>query len=148
MKRYLLLAAMLVGSVSISHAVTKPVDQSGKPVESVDLVGVDSTRITISTGTNAVLAENEAGLLYGVVTSSCAVTNYVVLRDSATANTSSTPLWTAWCEDTGADEDGTIIHKLPAPIKFSNGLSANMNAALTGAGEVLILTRPRGSGAD
>lgn len=140
--------SLLVLVSASSFAVTKPVDQQGHPIESIDLVGADSTRLTISTGTSAVLAENEPGLVYGVVASSCAVSNYVVLRDSATANTTSTPLLTVWCEDSGADEDGSLFFKLPVPIKFANGLSINMNAALTGAGEVVVITRPRGSGAD
>jgi hypothetical protein len=144
MKKLLIAVIATLSLSAVAFAATRaPRDISGNQLSSLDYLGADGCRFTSASSTNATLCENEAGMVYGVVVSSCAVSNYVVLRDSATANTSSTPMLTVWCEDSGADEDGTMIHKLPVPLKFGNGLSANMSSALTGVGEVVVITRPR-----
>ena len=143
MKKLLLAVVAVLMSGPAFASVSAPKDSQGDTLPTIDFVGADTCRLSSASTTAASLCVSGAGMVYGVVASSCAITNYVVMRDSATANTSSTPLATNVCEDSGADEDGTLLFKYPAPLKFSNGLSANMNATLTGAGEVIILYRKR-----
>jgi hypothetical protein len=133
-------------AVSLSEAaVNAPRDTRGESLHTIDFVGAIPCNVDISTGTNAVRCGSaERGVVFGVIASSLAAGNYVVLRDSNTANTSSTVSTTIFADDPGADEGGdiTMIHKFPVPIRFLNGISVNASAAPTGAGRWTILYRP------
>lgn len=120
-------ASLLAMGLSISAfaADRVPVDTKGDATNPA-YAGSGSCLITASTGTNAVLCASGAGIVLGVYGSSVATTDQLVMRDSATANTSSTPLLIV---------DLTALSK-PAQMfpRFKNGLSVNAAVAPTAAG--------------
>lgn len=105
--------------------VKSPVDQKGG-IALPNYAGASSCEITSSTGTNAVLCDTGEGIILGVYGSSVAATDPLVMRDSATANTSSARLLTV---------DLTTLSK-PAQMfpRYKNGLSVNAMVAPTAAG--------------
>jgi hypothetical protein len=143
MKKSLIAFAVLLGLSASSYAVNAPKDSTGAQLPTIDWIGASTCRLTSADTTSGKLCTTGSGQVYGVVVSSCANTNYVVMRDSATANTSSTPIVTNWCFDSGATAAGSIMFKYPVPMQFTNGLSANVNSTLTGVGEIVILYRAR-----
>lgn len=84
---------------------------------------------TVYNSASAALAFSGAGVVYGIVMSTGAVTNYVILRDSATANTSSTPALTPLLF-TASNQ----VIEFPKPLRIYNGLSINLGAAETYTG--------------
>jgi hypothetical protein len=126
MKKFLLLALVLsVGSVA-NASIRTAKDDLGHTIQNVNLVGADTCLVVTTT---PVLCTSGAGFVYGVIASSVATTDYLVIRDSATANTSSTMLVpSVWGVVAGT------VQTFPAPAKFTNGLSININNASTGVG--------------
>ena len=76
---------------------------------------------TVIASATPVLVATGAGQVYAVILSSGA--NYAVLRDSATANASSTPLIPQL-----ALTSSPQVFKFDPPIRFNNGLSLNLGA--------------------
>jgi hypothetical protein len=137
MKKFLLTVFAVLGLTAVASAsVAAPKDSNGQTLPTMDFVGADTCRVTASDSTNGKLCFTGKGFVYGVSVSSDAATNYALFRDSATANTSSTVSMVIWNDTTEADEGGTLttVIALPAPAKFTNGLSVNLNAALPGTG--------------
>ena len=81
--------------------------------------GTSSCMITSSTGTAAVLCYSGPGVILQVIASSVTTTDYLTLRDSATANTSSTEL--SRIQNSGLP--GIYVYP-----RFKNGLSVNASA--------------------
>jgi hypothetical protein len=134
MKKFLLAVFAVLGLTTVSMAgVSAPKDQSGETLPTMDFVGADTCRLTSADTTSGKLCFSGKGQVYGVSVSSDAATNFMVLRDSATANTSSTPSLILWNTSGGAN---TQLQVLPAPAKFSNGLSANVAATIPAAGSL------------
>lgn len=79
----------------------------------------------VNASATAVLACPGVGVVYSVVVGTGAVTDFVVLRDSNTANTSSTPTITV-APRTATETQVTF----DPPIIFTNGISVNAPAAL------------------
>lgn len=132
MKKYLLLALFTLALTSVEASVRTPVDTRGFTVPTVDWVGAIPCGVDSSTGTNSVLCGSGAGIVYGVIASSLAATDFITFRDSATANASSIALHSVFATGTGANASGastTQLIKLPRPIKFSNGISVTASAA-------------------
>jgi hypothetical protein len=136
-KKYLLAVFAVLGLTTVSMAgVAAPKDSNGQTLPTMDFVGADTCRVTAADSTNGKLCFTGKGFVYGVTVSSDSATNYALFRDSATANTSSTVSLVIWNDTPEADEGGTMTTavSLPAPAKFTNGLSVNLNTALGGTG--------------
>lgn len=132
--------ALLLGFAMVGPAfgaMDLPVDQSGNPIGFDKLAGADSCVIDASTGTSAVLCATGKGVVLAVIGSSVAVTDQLVFRDSATANTTSAKLMVL--------SQGTAVAKIDGPFaRFSNGLSVNATVAPVAAtGNWTILYRKR-----
>lgn len=122
MKKSYIAALLAVGlSISAFAADIVPQNQQGVQTEP-RYAGSKTCLITVSTGTNPVLCATGAGIILQVIESSPSVANYLALRDSATANVTSSSLTVL----TGSALSGTFIYP-----RFNNGLSANVIAALT-----------------
>jgi hypothetical protein len=78
---------------------------------------------TINFSASASLLCKGPGVVYSILTSTGAVTDYVVLRDSATANTSSTVA-------VSFSPSATLTQNitLDPPLQFKNGISVNAPA--------------------
>lgn len=133
-------------ALSAVHAtVNAPTDRQGRALSTIDFVGAIPCRIDSSTATNAVLCGSAGrNIVYGVIVTSVAATNFLVFRDSATANTSS-GISVSLLAETGSEDEGaatTLIHEFPVPIRFLNGISVNNTGTLVGEGSWTILYRP------
>ena len=142
---FLFVSALM--ALSTAHAaVGAPRDTKGNSLNTIDFVGAIPCTIDSSTSTRAVLCGSaERAIVYGIIFSSSASTNFVVLRDTNTANSSSAAAAFIYNDDNGADESGeaTLMQRFPVPMRFTNGISANVNAAMSGTGSaVTILYRP------
>lgn len=102
---------LVIGTVSLSHAAAAV--RGGKPYKSINF------------SATAVIACKGPAVLYSVVSSTGATSDYVVFRDSATANTSSTPVVRVGLATTGV----TNVTFDP-PIQFVNGISVNAPAGV------------------
>jgi hypothetical protein len=138
--------AALFVSGSAFAGVKAPKDANGSTLPTIDFVGAETCRLTSADSTNGKSCSATPAVVYGVLVSSDSATNYMVFRDSATANTSSTVKFVLWNDDQNADEDvtKTLIHRFPVPVKFSNGISANVNAAISAGtqSDWIVIYRP------
>jgi hypothetical protein len=105
--------------------------------------------ITAATGTAAVLCGTaQRGEVFGVIISSTPNLTqgiYVVLRDSNTANTTSSSFTEVGVQPNGTTQvlpGSTIVQTFPRPIQYTNGLSANMTATPQNNEVWTILYRP------
>lgn len=106
-----------------------PADSNGSIPGDVSLVGVD---VIDSTGTQ-VYGTTTPVVLYGVCTSSIAVTAYATLRDSDTLNSSSDIKMQVYPSGlTVAGNVQTLCTTFPAPVIFRNGMSISLSAAAGG----------------
>jgi hypothetical protein len=125
MKQLYLAAFLAVGlSISALAVQTTPLNTKGESLDST-YAGVKTCEITSSTGTAALLCATGSGIVIDVYASSVAVTDTIVFRDSATANTSSTVLL--------AITQANIAARHIYP-RFNNGLSVNALVSPTAAG--------------
>lgn len=134
MKKLLLLVSLLFGmSLKTWAAVGAPRDSIGFPLDTIDWVGAIPCNIGTSTGTNSVLCGSGRIVVYGVIASSVPTTDFLVMRDTATANQTSSTATIVFANGTGASATGvaTQTFKFPVPMKFSNGLSINAIPAPT-----------------
>lgn len=123
MKRWLTASILTLGlSISVYAVQTVPENTNGSELEP-KYSGVSTCEITSSTGTSALLCTSGAGIILEVYGSSVAVTDTLVFRDSATANTSSTVLLAI--DKTSVDAKSRIYPR------FKNGLSVNALVAPT-----------------
>lgn len=149
MKKIFWLFVLALALPSFVHAaVNAPRDAKGKVLSTVDWVGAIPCGIDSSTGTNVVLCGGTGrNAVYGVIISSIPSTDYLVFRDSATANTSSSIAATVIANGSDANATGastTLFFKFPVPLKFTNGISVNASAAPASStrGRWTILYRP------
>jgi hypothetical protein len=119
-------ASLLVVGLSISAFASDriPVNTKGDETNPA-YAGSGSCEVSSSTSTRALLCASGSGIILGVYGSSVAATDQLVLRDSATANTSSTKLLTV---------DLTALAKGQLFPRFKNGLSVNALVAPTADG--------------
>lgn len=119
----LIKASFLAMGLSVSaFADTIPVNSKGSEMNPA-YAGVKTCEITNSTGTNAVLCATGSGIILDVFASSVAATDTIVMRDSATANTTSTVLFSA--------TQSSVDKALRIYPRFKNGLSVNALVAPT-----------------
>lgn len=119
MKRLLQASFLTVGlSLSAFAADSTPVDTKGNETPAA-YAGSSTCMITSSTGTAAVLCTSGSGIILQVIASSVTTTDYLTLRDSATANTTSTEL--SRIQNSGLP--GIYVYP-----RFKNGLSVNASA--------------------
>lgn len=117
MKKLYLIALATVGlSMSANAAELVGINQLGGPTDA-HFAGTKTCVIDVSTGTNAVLCTTGAGVIVGVIPSST-TSDVLVLRDSATANSSSAKL---------AAVGGSAATTIQIYPRFYNGLSANLS---------------------
>jgi len=133
MKKVLAIVAFLLFSTlavdaSLRYRWTMPTNQSGQ----TDMFALPCEPETIVAAAGAVvplLALNEAGAVYWVSMDKAGTAgDYVVFRDSATANTSSTSFFTFSQDSTTA---GKMVQFEP-PMAFVNGLSVNVSSQTMG----------------
>ncbi len=125
MKKSFVLSILAVGlSISAYAADKVPTSILGTETNP-KYAGASSCEITNSTSTRAVLCATGTGIILDIVGSSVAAADQIVFRDSATANTTSTRLYTT---------DLTALAKGAIFPSFKNGLSVNVNTAATAAG--------------
>lgn len=124
MKKLVMYALLVLGlSVSASNAADMvPINTLGVQTEPA-YAGAQSCAITATTGTTSLLCATGPGIILGVYGSSVAATDQLVIRDSATANSTSVPLIAV---------DLTALSK-PAQMfpRFVNGLAVKVNVAPT-----------------
>lgn len=120
MKKLLATSFLSLGlSISAFAANSTPITTKGEQTNPA-YAGVSSCMITASTGTSAVLCATGSGVVLQVIGSSVTTTDYITLRDSATANTSS-------AESMRVSASGLAgVYYYP---RFKNGLSANVSVA-------------------
>ena len=115
------------------------VDANGEYPGSVDLVGADviDATSTVNYGLTTPV------ILYGVVVSSDAATNFATLRDTDTLNTTSNIKMTLYPNNSGGTSlaSATSVLMLPAPVIFRNGISITLNAAPAGSSGTLSIGR-------
>lgn len=144
-KAFLFLLSVIAVSLSYG-AVEAPRDTKGDTLNTIDWVGALPCRIDSSTGTNAVLcgSANTRNVVYGVIVTSVTATNFIVLRDTNTANTSSTKALSLLADNEHEDEGvaTSMMVKFPVPMLFTNGISINASVAPAGEGSWTILYRP------
>lgn len=144
MKRLFLLLSVLFVANAANGAVTVPVDQKGN---AADIEYAGASTCNIRNTASAVLCASGQGVVYGVIITSMPVMNTLVLRDSDTANTTSSSFTAVQPNGDGATATGIgtmVIRKFPVPLKFSNGLSADGSGnAVPVGGEWTILYRTR-----
>lgn len=131
-KKLILLFLSALAVSGVHAAVQAPRSTQGQTLSSIDWVGAIPCGIDSSTGTNAVLCASGRAMVYGVIISSVATTDYIVFRDSNTANTSSTAAGITWGSGTGSIASGastTQLIRFPVPMKFSNGISVNASSS-------------------
>lgn len=126
MKKLYALSLLAVGLSIPAFAADKvPTDTTGGATNPI-YAGASTCDITNSTSTRAVLCTSGSGIILDIVGSSVAAADQLVFRDSATANTSSTVLYTV---------DLTALGKVSKVFpSFVNGLSINALVAPTAAG--------------
>lgn len=134
MKKLFYVLGLALTLSGLAHAaVQAPRDQRGQVLDTINWVGAIPCGIDSSTGTNVVLCGSAGrGAVYGVIVSSVATTDYIVFRDSATANTTSNVVTSVFASGSGSINSGastTQLIKFPVPIKFTNGISVNANSA-------------------
>lgn len=110
-KKLILASLILVFGAASSHAAGTFRGPKGKK--------------QINDSASAVLACPGVGVVYSVVIGTGAVTDFLVLRDSATANTTSNPTITV-APRTATETQVTF----DPPIIFTNGISMNQPATL------------------
>ena len=128
--KYLLVALFLSAGLSIpafaaKGALDTPVNLKGTESHP-SYSGVSTCVITNSTDTRAVLCDTGSGIVLDIIGSSVAATDQIVVRDSATANTSSTVLYRL--------DKAALAEKPNVFPRYKNGLSVNAAVAATAAG--------------
>lgn len=123
MHKYVMAVFLALGlSVSAYAVQSIPKGTDGGPLEP-KYAGVSSCEITSTTGTAAVLCTSGSGIILDVFASSVATTDSIVIRDSATANTSSAVLFSV--------DKNSLDKALRIYPRFNNGLSVNATVAPT-----------------
>lgn len=126
---YFLVAITALQEVGATAAGGVPTSQNGDPVADASVAPVYSSFTAITAAMNPC---DGAGRVYAVHLATGAAASFVVLRDSATANTTS-------AVGTNATFDSTtqMTHRQFAPPwPFVNGLSINASACSGGNGTV------------
>lgn len=119
--KYFYSTLLAVGlSIPAFAATSVPIGVSEKPSFDPKYAGVSTCEITNATGTSALLCTTGSGIILDIVGSSVATTDPIVMRDSATANTTSTVLYTI---------DQKSIATTRVYPRFKNGLSVNAMVA-------------------
>jgi len=128
MRRIILSLGLVLGMVSASYsAIPVPTDKQNAQVIDPRWAGASVCDMSISSGTQDVLCATGKGVIFGVIVSSSAGASslFVTLRDTATANHSSSVL----SVHTAANSVASTLLTFPVSIKFVNGLNATMSAA-------------------
>lgn len=126
-------------------AVNAPRSTSGESLPTIDFVGAVPCTIGSAIGTTATLCGSGRSVVYGVIISSVASTDFMVFRDSATANVTSATSTIIFANGSNANATGwaTQTFKFPVPMYFGNGISVNASVAPSGtASQWTILYRP------
>ena len=124
----LVLVAFLIFSTIAGYAGTRnryevPVNQNGI----TDTYALPCTPKYVAGAAGAVvplLALDEAGMVYWIAITPVTASDYVIFRDSATANTSSTP----FLRVTAVTAASTELFKFDPPIVVNNGLSVDISS--------------------
>lgn len=123
MRKILLSLGIVFGLVTASYAaVPVPKDSGNSQVVEPAWAGASTCMIDNSTGTADLLCATGKGVVLGVFSSSVAATDFLVLRDSATANHTSTKLF-------AITAPGATGGPFVAGPKFTNGLVATLSVA-------------------
>jgi hypothetical protein len=141
-KKFFLLMGLMLSVAAISDASVKaPKDVNGNSLATIDFVGADTCRLTVSDTNVAKSCFVGPGLVFGVGFTGTNTTNYVVIADSIT--TTGTTLMNVLAETSEVDEGilTTLFHSFPAPMKFATGLYIRANATIDVAGEIVVFYR-------
>lgn len=142
MRKFLLAALLAVGSTSVALAgITTLKDNSGQTIPTVDAVGAVPCVIFNS---SAKLCSSGAAIVYGVIVSSDAASNFAIFRDSNTANMTTSSFTVVHAAGTGSNSSGnatTQLYKFPVPVAVTGGLSVNLGQNPSTGGMWTILYR-------
>lgn len=124
MKRLFILALSLGLATASYAAIPVPTDKQNLQVDNPLWAGAATFDIGNASGTTDELIATGKGILFGVLVTSNtgATTDYVVFRDTATANHTSTILVTAAAPSTALTQQPIFAMS----VKFVNGLCATM----------------------
>jgi hypothetical protein len=117
-KKLLMAAFLLLGVAAMSMAA-----------EETQATRVSVFLATTTTPSSLAISSNTGGTLYGWTCSTGAVTNYLILRDTNTINTTSGELLPKYGLSTSVPQTVTLTN----PIRVTNGLQANMGATTADA---------------
>lgn len=118
MKKFLAAALLLLGVATMARAAT--IDLQDQSPASVYLT---------TTTTPSALVFSGPGIVYGVACSTGATTNYVIMRDTGTLNTSSLEVFPKFGLSTSVPQ----TFPYPKPARITNGLEVNMGATTADA---------------
>lgn len=126
MKSYLKASFLVLGlSISAFAADTVPVDHKGNATLP-EYAGAKACEITSSTGTSALLCDSGPSVILRIIGSSVTSTDQLVFRDSATANGTSTVLFSI--------DKASLLEPNQVYPKFANGLDVKAGVAPAGSG--------------
>lgn len=147
LKTFIVLA-LIAGTTAVGNAgnVRSPRDSRGSE-SSIDYAGATPYLFDSASSTGPVLISSQSlpgfrGVVYGVIVSSIAIGNYLVFRDSDTANGISSTATIVY-HSTDAQVPGSSIYtgvnitryyEFPVPIRFKKGIVVNSGAATSGGG--------------
>jgi hypothetical protein len=128
----LIFCVSVTASAGTRNSYQVPVNQTGAadtyalPCTPSALIGTAATAVTVyGVGKSTPLAE--AGMVYWIAITPETAGDYVVLRDSATANSTSTAFLTVEAPTITA----TTLIQFNPPIAVTNGLSINQSSGTT-----------------
>lgn len=137
MRNVIMLVFLFLGMVVISaHAEIKqykaPKNQAGDEIR----IGYGGVRIKMLTGTAEVLVSSGQCLFYGVVFSSSAVSQFVVIRDTNVIANSGTQILPDIDLAASASSQYLIVGY---PVRHPNGITAKLSAANNGGVGILYI---------
>lgn len=124
MVKRLLISFGLVLALAIPSfsSVTTPKDNRGHSLPTLDWVGADVCTVDNADGAADVTCATGAGMVYGVIVSSVAATDYLVIKDSVTV-TGGSEMSRVYAKANGqAVTDACLVVEFPVPLKFDAGL--------------------------
>lgn len=139
-KIHILLAAVVIfvtsygvvySATTAERTVKTAVDRRGQQAHPL-YMGAKYKRVT---GTNEILVTSGTAILYGIVTSTLAPSNYLIFRDTDATNGSGDSVFGKVALGTGTFE---TWHRPQFPVLFNKGITVQVDSILLG-GEVTVL---------
>lgn len=154
MRKLVLFLALSLLAIRSQAAMVTPKDDRGFTLPTLDFVGANPCNLSASTGTTLLTCgtANTRNVVYGVIASSLAFTDYLSFFDSTTTTLGTGIMSTAtvvynWngSSTTAATTAASNFYKFPVPIIFNSGVVIRASASPStgnGVSRWTILYRP------